>query len=412
MNISLFKKDNYTLNKAGQVPNRPLPAYNVIKSDSISFKGKDMTPDQVEEDARHMYDVFKRAEELSKEKDGDMFAKVAQLMLNGDSMLAEQIIRAIRNAKADILQTRGCKQVRDERGNLKGIHVRSGSYENVFKKRLNIYSSKDLTFKDFLAKPEVLGDNKKVVVSCTGWTKPPAQFLANSNNSTIADLFDKDKPEEWPKIAECYYVEVTKDYLHNVIKELKEEGLKVQDLVFVYGVTPEGVDRAVEEFCKEANIKCVGVTCYDWIQYLENQDFSGKPPMYLVDNPKEFGKVMGSSKIIVTGGRSFAATVTNQQKVLGDGKVIPVDLIHEASNIKIPGLVIDDEDMMSTQVINAADVLLAREDTNPIYYPEVKGKENTKNLSPSVFQTVQILKSALKNLEMVAKTEKKLADSK
>ena len=402
-----FNTINITEYKPVQKRTKPMFTSRNTYADTICFKGK-MTPDEVKVNASKMYDVFKAAEEYTDRSGKNMFLQVAELMVNGDSALAQQIIKALQNVKSELSKNHDLSEVRNDSGKLEGKKVKSGSYEQVFNKRTNMFSYKDCSFKEFLEHPTVLSDSKKVIVACTGWTKPPATFFVNAANTTISGLFDKDKPETWQDDAEAIYVQMIKDYLTQVVDQLKNHKCNTNDLVFLYGVTPEGVDRAVEEFCKKAGIKCVGVTCFDWAPFIKDE--TNKPPIYIAQNPKMFGQIMGdaSDKIVVVGGRSFAATTTESQKDVAKGKVVPVDILKERANIAIPDVVTSDDDLMSAVVLNAARLLLGKDETNPETYPEVKGKLNTDRLPNSVFYTFEIIKNALDNLETVKKAEEDL----
>lgn len=391
--------------------NRHNKANNFFINTSLknpAFKSKDsLSLEEILEIGRQGNKGIKRAEEILDKDGNNKVIPFLEAIVNGDSGVIKQIRKALKVIESDLNANHDIEKFYDKEENKFKVKIHRGSIETTFENRTDIYSYKECSFEDFLAKPAVLGaNNKKIIVSLTGWTKPPAIFLANSSNLTVAGLF-KNKPEEkWQSIAEAYYVQLVKRHLSEVFNELKAEGCNIQDIVLQYGVTPQGIDRAVEEFCAENQIKCVGVTCFDWATFLnkENSDIVGKPPIYIAKNPKEFGLIMGGSdKIIIAGGRSFASTVTEDLKEVGKGKLIPVDLLNEFAQIKVPGIVLSQDDMMTAEILNASDTLLSNPKTNPANYPEVFSKLNTKNLRQSVFWTVQILKSALENLQLIKK---------
>jgi len=373
--------------------------------DTVSFTGK--TREELIELAKETSSGIKDAEVLLDPDGTNFINKFVAQIVNGDSNIINQIRNALNAAEKNLYMDSNIEKFVDKDHRTK-VKLKTGKFETVFENRTEIYSNKECSFDEFLKKPGVLGkDYNKVIVSCTGWTKPPAVFLANSNNLTVSGLFKNQPENKWQAIAEEYYVQLVKKHLSEIVTELKSQGCNVQDLVFQYGVTPEGVDRAVEEFCHENNLKCVGVTCYDWIKYLDKKcDKIEKPPIYIAESSKQFGEIMGgANKIIITGGRSFASIITDDQKEVVLGKVVPVDICDEIAQIKIPGLVLKSGNITETYVLNAAKQLLSQENTNPINYPEVKGKINVKNLRPSVFWTTEVLKSALENLELAKKVQ-------
>lgn len=335
----------------------------------------------------------------------DVFRKAVDLMLNGDEGLAERLMKAIQGFRNDIALRRSCEPVHGTSGNLVGHKIVSGSFEKVFTKRTGLFPGDKFTFDQFLTHPSVLGDKRRVVIALTGWTKPPTHYL--KQNPELERKMKELPPEQWPAFAEKFYVQVIKDYLEQVFNRLKENDKDIADkIAFIYGVTPQGVDRAIEEFCDKNRIRYAGVTCYDWAPYLD--DVSGKRPLYLAKDPKEFGKIMSdcSDKVVVVGGRAFASAVTENGDKIGKGPnpVVPIDLM-EMHDIVIPGVVVSELDRSSSRVENAAAVLKGNRETNPENFPEVVSAVNKDDDPKEVFILYQILRKLIKKLELVRRTE-------
>lgn len=361
------------------------------------------SPQEVKETADGFYRVFKAMEGMADE-DGNVDSALEAFLtraFKGDHGMLAHAVRILRNLEAPMLSQRSCEFERDPDTNMiSKVLVRSGLHTTPFEKRRNIFTENQIDFNDYL-KREV-GSENKLVIAVTGWTKPPVEFLLQDPN--IKRKLEKIPKESWPVFAERFYVAKIKDFLADAVgiaqKELEAEGENFNpetDLAFVYGVTPEGVDRAVEEFCHERGVKAAGITCYDWAQYIP--DAAGKPPVFLAKDPAEFGSLMSdaSNKIVVVGGRSYAANMTMDGKDIGRPyHKVPIDIM-AAHGIDVPG-VVQDYDNRTAQVLNASKVLKTQPGGDPEQWDFVRGAHNIYNVPRDVFIFSQVLKQGLRAL--------------
>lgn len=361
-----------------------------------------LTPADITQRALDFYQALKTAEQTP-----GSFSQAIETLLNGDTGLATQITKAIRGFQDKINQQRSCESVAGGAGVARGLKITSGSLEKVFVSRTNFFPSDKFAFDDFKKHKSVFGERGRVVVALTGWTKPPAHYLRQ--DPKLAEMMDQLPEAQRPAFAEKYYVELIKDYLEQVLNRLREAGCSSDDLAFLYGVTPQGVDRAVEEFCEKNRIRYAGVTCYDWVPYID--DVPGKRPIYLAKDPKEFGTLMSdcSDKVVVVGGRAFAATVTKSGEKVGRGPnpIVPIDLL-EMQNIKVPAVVVSDLDRSSSEVENAAAVLKGSRDTNPACWPEIQEASNPHNDPFEVVVLTQVLKKAIKKMQLARSAQEQV----
>ncbi len=339
----------------------------------------------------------------------DMFHDAVKALTNGGEDFIDKMMKALQAAKAQIQQTRSCELLRSEHGAEVGQKIRSGSFEKVFVNRRNFYPSDQVDFKSFLRDEKVFGKKQRAIIALTGWTKPPAHYL--QQNEVFKEAMSLIPREKWPLYAEKIYVRAIKEYLGAVLDRLKKAGYNEDDVAFLYGVTPQGVDRAIEEFCEEKNVPYAGVTCYDWVPYVD--DVAGKRPIYLAKDPKEFGQIMSdaSDKLVVVGGRAFASTITKSGETVGKNKsMVPIDLMQMRYGIRIPAVVISDVDRSSSEVENAAAVLNGNKETNPANWQEVQeGMTSYEFDDPfEVKALVIILKKALQNIVDARKVSEEL----
>jgi hypothetical protein len=340
-------------------------------------------------------------------------AQFFESMLTGNASLAQVLIDTLKGLQRTSLAQHGIQTETYTRNNGApgfGTRVKVGAFEQLFKET-NLDAAGTCSFEQFLIKK--FGDRQRVIISLTGWTKPPVEPLLKS---PIYGPMMKDKPPEMQaKIAEQAYVDVIKEFLDDVTDSIRQELPHFDprhDLGIIYGVTPEGVDRAVLEFSQKAGVPIVGLTCYDWSSYIPDE--ASQPDVYIAENPKQFNQLMtdASNKVVVTGGRRFAA---HQNKdgtpALGYDRRIPADLINSYMGIQVPS-VVPDEDGSSGRVLNAAALAkaLMREvgldlwDSKPIQ--DAKNGRTTDN--EDVFITTHILKRELEGLYRARALRKKM----
>jgi hypothetical protein len=354
--------------------------------------------------------AYKQAEGMPDPRDG--VRALDQLMaevLGGDGPMGRQMIDAIKRVMKGQRGERSCEpeMINDGIRQKVGYRVRSGTLDCVFQHR-TVYSGSTLAFNQFLENK--FGKDDRVVLAFTGWTKPPVDFF-RQNDYYRAQL-DKLPPEKWPAYAEMVYVDLIKLFLEETFANLKKEVPSfnpVRDLGIIYGVTAEGVDRAIQEYCLEKSIPLVGLTCYDWAEYIPDE--AGLPDVYLASDSAEFGKLMAdsSNKVVVTGGRAYAANVrVNGEKTEVAERRIPVDLMKTYANIQIPP-VVEDYDNFSTAVLNAAHLSKLMPQGNPWEWDVVKRAINGRTTdNEDVFVTTQVVRQELQNLYQVRRLNEQL----
>ncbi|MBY0403105.1 MAG: hypothetical protein K2X66_04345 [Cyanobacteria bacterium] len=348
-------------------------------------------------------DLFRRAVKQAETAPGSdspwtpLESLMAQL-LNGSSSTGRKLVNALQNAMSGKLAEHSCTQETYLENNSPrvGYRVKSGMFNKVFTKR-TLLSESSLPFDAFLEKK--FGQNKRVIISMTGWTKPPVEPLLQ--NDYYRSQMERMPTAKWPKYAETVYVNIIKRYLSDVIESLKEEEPDFNpatDLGILYGVTPEGVDRAVQEFCQKKSIPIVGLTCFDWAEYVPDE--AGLPEVYVANTPGDFGRLMAdsSNKIVVTGGRGFAANVKiNGDKAKGSERRIPVDLFKSYAGVEVPPVVAGDDEV-TAKIVNAA-ALAKSLGQNPWNFEVVERAKNGRTTdNEEVFATVHILKKELEKL--------------
>lgn len=330
----------------------------------------------------------------------ERFRELVHTLIQGDTGMAERLEEAIRGFNAQI-----GKQRKFERLDGGKIRIQVGKFDEAFEHRTNIYPSSEFDFDEFLNFHAVFGKKKRVLVALTGWTKPPAHYLTQDH--VFRELLAEQPQEQWPQYSEKIYVGLIKKYLENVVTRLKEEGYNTDDVAFLYGVTPIGVDRAIEEFCEERGIRYAGVTCYDWIPYVD--DVPGKKPFFLARDPKEFAHCMANyaDMVIVMGGRAYASNISESGKTLGKGAnpFIAADLFAERG-IQIPPAVISDLDGKTSVVENAAAVLKVNPKSSPSEQIKRLKLSNPHNDPESVVYVTHRLKQALDRLFLVREAER------
>lgn len=332
--------------------------------------------------------------------DGPLEAFLADIVGTDGGMLAK-MASILQRLREPLLRDRSLEFERDPDSNMiRKVLVKAGGHLIPFENRRNIFAAEMMPFEDYIR--QELDPDNRVVIAVTGWTKPPVEFLLQ--DPILKRKLTALPREKWPAFAERFYVEKIKDFLEQALyiakTELETEGHAFNpatDIGFVYGVTPEGVDRAVEEFCREKGVKCAGITAYDWAGHIP--DVSGRPSVYLAKDPAEFGDMMSdaSNKIVVVGGRSYAANMTMDGRNVGRPyHKVPIDIM-AAHGIDVPG-VVQDHDNRTAVVINAAKVLKTEPGGNPEEWDFVRGAQNVYNAPREVFIFAQVIKQALRGL--------------
>lgn len=358
-----------------------------------------MSAEAMDQAGQDFYRAFKMAESLPGKNPGENgILAFLEKMMGPDMAAGAKLRQALQKIEEmHSQQNRSCEPVRDDNQMIIGTRIKCGVFEKIFKHRRDIQSTEQITFPDYLKKH--FGENQRIIVAFTGWTKPPAEFL--QQDPILRARMNALKKEQWPQFAEEVYVNMIKAFLRDLIASLKAQAPgfnPATDLGFIYGVTPEGVDRAVEEFCQETGIKLAGLSCYDWVKYIPDE--AGKPPVFLGKDPAEFGKLMsdGSNKIVVVGGRSYAANISaSGESQAEDRQKVAIDLM-AGRGINVPALALAD-DNRSTIVLNAAKALKTSPGCNPEEWRDIVDfSRNSRGDSKEVFILSQVMKSALYNL--------------
>lgn len=288
------------------------------------------------------------------------------------------------------------------------LKIRYGEKETVLKNRLNLFTQDQLSIEAFLKHPAVFGNKKLHLIACTGWTQPPVEALMTHPRlkAAMKDL----SPLEQQQFAERYYEIVVTEYLNRVLARLKEDDPQVNEkLAFLTGVSNQGIDRAVEEFCEKNRIRYAGVTCYQWAPYIA--DTGGKPPVYLVENPEVFRKIMleQTEQLLVLGGRKSLFPVhhtlpNTPQPIQTKTQVLPLDIL-SMYGVDIPAIQPTVADPSAYQVENMAAMMNLNPALNLRNHPVVKAAVNADSDPFEVFALVQLLKQPLQHLGILQKVE-------
>ncbi len=243
-----------------------------------------------------------------------------------------------------------------------GIRVKYGDFERIYHRRLNFTAMEDTPFSTFLNTH--LGPQKRILIAVRGWTRVNPEFFKDPR---MVGLDPKQKQD----IADQIYIHQVKEYLEAVLRSLEAQGYNREQIEnnigFIYGVTPQGVDKAIEDFCREHQLKCVGITCKKWLPYI-GEDEPNLPDIYVADTAADMTALINqhADKILLLGGRGHSATYSSNGEPLQAGqdgnnipvvqKIFPID-ITRANQIPIPGLSYNPK-ADQNEVENASAVLL------------------------------------------------------
>lgn len=330
-------------------------------------------------------------------------------LLDGDATMGRQLINGLKRVITGSHEEWSCQpEIYTKNGGQRvGYRVKVGTLDRLFKNR-TVSSAASMSFEEFTQKR--FGKNR-VIISFTGWTKPPVEPLLK--NAHFRKQLEKLPRQDWPRYAERVYIDIIKRYLNEVMANLKEElpdFNPATDLGIIYGVTPEGVDRAVQEFALKNSIPAAGLTARNWAEYIPDE--AGLPDVFIAENPTEFGSLMAdsSNKVVVTGGRTFAAEVKlNGESAKGSDRRIPVDLFKSYAGVVIPP-VVPGEDEVSAKVVNAA-ALIKLLGLDPWDLEVVQSAVNgRKTNNRDAFTTTHILKQALETCYQTRELEKQFVE--
>jgi hypothetical protein len=364
-----------------------------------------LTPAPMTEPADLFRQALKQAESMPGSDQAGLspFQQIVAQLLNGDAAFGRKLAESIHHVITGTAETRNCIPETYMIGSnpRQGYRVKSGTLDKLFQKR-NLTGGDSMAFEDFLEKK--WGKTPRVIISMTGWTKPPVDSFLE--NEFYARQMKKLPKEQWPKFVETVYVNIIKQFLDDVVQNLTTELPEfnpVTDLGIIYGVTPQGVDKGVQDYCLQKSIPIVGLTCYDWAEYVPDE--AGLPDVYITKDPASFGRLIAdsSNKIVVTGGRSFAASVKlDGKQAKGADRRIAADLLKSYAGVIIPP-VVPGEDEMSALVTNAA-ALTKIMGGDPWNFEVVQRAINGRHTdNPDVFATTHILKKELEKLYQIRK---------
>lgn len=350
--------------------------------DSVSFTGKSSdkaapSDDSIKEKLSHAL------------KTGNL-GPLVEGIFGGDLELIEETEKFLNGIKSRIKGEHSCLHTTDEDG-LPVVKIRANGKDLTLKNMQNIYSADETDFEDMLERE--LKGKTVVKLSLTGWTQPPFEPL-NQDRTFKSRLRTKKTVEEKQAYAESIYVDMAKQYLRDVFKIVKGEFKELEktskdhkfnnsDIVFLYGVTPQGIDRAIKEFADEEGIKCVGITTYKWLSYFSEEELDNldnNSPIFVAEDTEEFTSLLSENayRLFVFGGNSIASNITEKgESVFGDNKehrIVPVDLL-QRRGINLPSVSLDPT-IGKSVITNASKVLTAEDETNPKAWKDL---ENTKD---------------------------------
>lgn len=234
-------------------------------------------------------------------------------------------------------------------------------------------------------------------------------ILGAVGNSNIKPEQVKGGSSLTKKELSAKYEDAITDFYAPIVKYLKENGAKSEDIGVAFAHSDCGVDRAARKVVEEHSLKGFGTTPTQYTQYLRGKDMPATeefPNGYILadfpfptvltrniaeidDYAQVYGKMVGKGNPLgVFGGGSHAYTRDAQRAYFAEegATTIPVDIMKDKFNIVIPAVGEDGK-----TVLNAAADVLERVDGNPYekykfafneFLPDSPTKSDLKQYDP------------------------------
>lgn len=245
------------------------------------------------------------------------------------------------------------------------------------------------------------------------WTaaygEKPSLVMGAVGNSNIKPEQVRGGTSLSKKELSAKYEEAIVDFYNPILRYLKENGAKAEDIGFAFAHSDCGVDKAARQVVEENMLRGFATTPTEYTQYLRGKEMPATaefPNGYVLadcpfptvltrntaqidDYAQVYGKMVGQNNPLgVFGGGSHAYTRDAQQAYFAEeGAVaVPVDIMKDKFGIEIPAVASDGK-----TVLNASRDILERVNGNPYeqyryafrnYLPDSATKQDLAQYDP------------------------------